>query len=69
LHRKEINMYETTFAHPIELSDEQLDLVAAGGERGSCGGEPKSGCGGGGVTIGIDIDVDVDVSLSLGKCV
>jgi hypothetical protein len=30
LHLEEINMHEMTFAQPIELSDEQLDLVAAG---------------------------------------
>ncbi|MBP0116234.1 hypothetical protein JWS04_35305 [Bradyrhizobium vignae] len=36
LHRKETNMLEmTNLAHPIELSDEELDLVAAG--TGGCG--------------------------------
>jgi hypothetical protein len=36
LHRKETNMLEMTkLAHPIELSDEELDLVAAG--TGGCG--------------------------------
>jgi hypothetical protein len=33
----------TNFAYPIELSNEELDLVAAGGGRSS-----ECGCGGGG---------------------
>jgi hypothetical protein len=44
LHRKEINMEAmTNFAHPIELSNEELDLGAAGWSNG--GG---CGCKGGG---------------------
>jgi len=46
LTRKETNMLEmTNLAHPIELSDEELDLVAAG--TGGCGG----GCHDGGSLI------------------
>lgn len=40
----------TTFAHPIELPDEELDLVAAGGGRRECG------CGGSLISTG-DINV------------
>jgi hypothetical protein len=37
LHQQEINMQEiTNFAHPIELSNEEIDLVAAAGGHG-CG--------------------------------
>ncbi|WP_439375360.1 hypothetical protein [Bradyrhizobium sp. DASA03120] len=59
-------MHEMTFAHPIELSNEQLDLVAAGGTR-DCNSGCNTGCNGGGVTIGIGIDIDLDVNVSLGK--
>jgi|tagenome__1003787_1003787.scaffolds.fasta_scaffold20510565_2 hypothetical protein len=47
----------TKFAHPIELSDKELDLVAAGGSCGG-GGDYNSGCKSGGslVTVG-DINV------------
>jgi hypothetical protein len=38
----------TSFTHPIELSDKELDLVAAGGNKG--GG---CGCGGGGNGNGV----------------
>jgi hypothetical protein len=38
----------TNFAHPIELSDKELDLVAAGWNKG--GG---CGCGGGGNGNGV----------------
>jgi len=38
LHRKETNMQEmTSFTHPIELSDKELDLVAAGWNKGGGG--------------------------------
>ena len=36
----------TNFTHPIELSNEELDLVAAG--TGGGGGGGGCGCGGGG---------------------
>lgn len=44
--RKETNMQEmTNFTHPIELSNEELDLVAAGTGGGGGGGH-RCGCGG-----------------------
>ena len=49
--RKETNMQEmTNFTHPIELSDKELDLVAAGtggggGHRCGCGGDETNQVG------------------------
>jgi hypothetical protein len=46
--RKETNMQEmTNFTHPIELSNEELDLVAAGTGGGGGGGGHHRCCGGG----------------------
>ena len=46
--RKETNMQEmTNFTHPIELSNEELDLVAAGTGGGGGHGGHRCGCDGG----------------------
>ena len=54
---------ETMMDQPIELLDEELDVVAGGcGEP--CGHpEPSCGCGGGGIAIGIGIAVGVGIVL------
>ncbi|GMO89122.1 hypothetical protein [Bradyrhizobium ottawaense] len=52
----------TNFAQPIELSDEELDLVAAG--TGSCG------CGGGGGDRNFQVGLvnlnDVNIGVNVG---
>jgi hypothetical protein len=64
LHRKETNMEK--FTHPIELSDQELDLVAAGSGCG-CGGNTNNGGIGGLIGVGFLNDNNVAVQVGLGN--
>jgi hypothetical protein len=64
LHRTETNMEKST--HPIELSDQELDLVAAGSGCG-CGGNTNNGGIGGLIGVGFLNDNNVAVQVGLGN--
>jgi hypothetical protein len=56
------------FTHPIELSDQELDLVAAGcGSGCSSGGNTNNGGIGGLIGIGFLNDNNVAVQVGLGN--
>jgi hypothetical protein len=69
LHRKETNMEKMEkFTHPIELSDQELDLVAAGcGSGCSSGGNTNNGGIGGLIGIGFLNDNNVAVQVGAGN--
>jgi hypothetical protein len=52
------------FTHPIELSDQELDLVAAGSGCG-CGGNTNNGGIGGLIGVGFLNDNNVNVQVGL----
>jgi hypothetical protein len=54
------------FTHPIELSDQELDLVAAGSGCG-CGGNTNNGGNGGLIGVGILNDNNVAVQVGFGN--
>ncbi|MGY4629359.1 hypothetical protein [Bradyrhizobium sp. USDA 4486] len=55
------------FTHPMELSDQELDLVAGGGGHRCCGGNENNGGIGGLVGIGFLNDNNVAIQVGAGN--